>query len=245
MLAAGATDTPSVAAAVKAEAAVDRPFVVLAGLPIWGGIDPATRAWLSVQEAAGRRVLGLISDPAATTVEGIVGTRTLALPATVDVLMHNYGAPPVGGTVGTAVVGLDGSVTPVGLHRRNREPESDPQAQSEPEADPWDESTGFDTTPVPIRPGVETYAPTLVAAAQVLPVRPQSWAQRLLSPTPAAQTAPDIPASPAQRWDTPPSSIGPARERRQLSWTVPGPDITSTPPCLSAIPSRCQCPRER
>ena len=127
VLAAGATDTPSVAAAAKAEAAAGRPFVVLVGLPSWdGGIDPATRAWLSVQVGAGRRVLGMVSDQAATTVEGIAGTRTLALPATVDELMANYGAPPVGGTVGTAVVGLDGSVTPVGPKRQNREPEPEP-----------------------------------------------------------------------------------------------------------------------
>ena len=167
VLAAGATDTPSVAAAVRAEAAAGRPFVVLVGLPSWGGIDPATRAWLSVQVGAGRRVLGMVSDQAATTVEGIAGTRTLALPATVDELMANYGAPPVGGTVGTAVVGLDGSVTPVGLQRENREPEPEPEAQSEPEADPWaDESTGFDTSPVPIRPDVE-----VPKSAAVRPVR--------------------------------------------------------------------------
>ncbi len=42
VLAAGATDTPSVAAAAKAEAAAGRPFVVLVGLPSWGGIDPAS-----------------------------------------------------------------------------------------------------------------------------------------------------------------------------------------------------------
>jgi cellulose biosynthesis protein BcsQ len=170
VLAAGATDTPTVAAAVKAEAAAGRPFVVLVGLLSWGGVDPATRAWLSVQVGAGRRVLGMVSDQADSTVEGIAGTRTLALPATVDELMANYGAPPVGGTVGNAVVGLDGSVTPVGPQRQNREPEPEPEAQSEPEADPWDdESTGFDTTPVPIRPGVEVPRPAAVRPAQ--PVR--------------------------------------------------------------------------
>ena len=184
VLAAGNTDTPSVAAAVKAEAAAGRPFVVLVGLSSWAGVDPATRAWLSVQVGAGRRVLGMVSDPAATTVEGIAGTRTLALPATVDELMANYGAPPVGGTVGTAVVGLDGSVTPVDLGRQDPEPGLELEGDSKPEADPWaDDSTGFDTSPTPIRPGLEVPEP--VAVRPVRPVAAGSAGLRLAGVEPS------------------------------------------------------------
>jgi Mrp family chromosome partitioning ATPase len=203
VLAAGATDTPTVAAAAKAEAAAGRPFVVLVGLPAWGGIDPATRAWLSVQVGAGRRVLGLVTDPADTTVEGIGGTRTVALPATVDELMASYGAPPVGGTVGMAVVGVDGTVTPVGAERPAADADADgPLGGEGPElvkADPWtDASSGFDISPTPIRAGIETSRPI-----GVTPVRPVVAGATALRLAPAEYDPPSIaapPPAPASRF---------------------------------------------
>ena len=192
VLAAGATDTPSVAATARTEAAAGRPFVVLVGLPSWGGVEPATRAWLSVQVGAGRRVLGMVSRPGDHHSRGHRRNPHTALPATVDEVMGSYGAPPLGGTVGTAVVGLDGWVTPAGLHRGDLETDPEPAAQSEPDTDPWDDqSTGFDTTLVPIRRGLETSTPTFVTAAPVVPVRPRGSAARLLSTAPSAQARPD------------------------------------------------------
>lgn len=106
VLADGRTEASSVATAAKAEAAGGRPYVVVVG-----SVDGPTLAWLSVQVAAGRRVLGIAVSPDPGGL-GVAGTRTMALPATLDEIMGAFGAPPVGGSAGAAVLWQPSDGTP-------------------------------------------------------------------------------------------------------------------------------------
>ena len=98
VLAEGATDAMTVAAAVRRASAEGITYIA-----IIAGSDPSLRAWVSVQVASGRPVLILESEQLPFGAP-VPGTRTCHLPATLDEVMATFGAPPKGGDIGNTIV---------------------------------------------------------------------------------------------------------------------------------------------
>lgn len=103
----GSVDAATVAGACRREAATGREVVV-----VIASLDSRTAQWAAFQAGQGRKVLVVESADLPMGESAPDGVRVMRLPATLDELMGQFGAPPLGAPHGVRMVSSTGMVAP-------------------------------------------------------------------------------------------------------------------------------------